>query len=99
MYFEFENVRAIRTADWKYIERIHEGPNELYDLRKDAGERLNLYGQKGHEAIIAELRAKLTAFFARYAEAKYDLWKGGTSKSGLITGKLFGRDIQEGKPQ
>ncbi|MFN7935832.1 MAG: sulfatase-like hydrolase/transferase [Bryobacteraceae bacterium] len=99
VYFEFENVRAIRTAEWKYIERIHEGPNELYDLRKDAGERLNLYGQQSHEAITAELRAKLSAFFARYADAKYDLWKGGTSKSGLITGKLFGREIQEGKPQ
>ncbi|MBS1823780.1 MAG: sulfatase-like hydrolase/transferase [Acidobacteria bacterium] len=99
VFFEFENVRAIRTAEWKFIERIREGPNELYDLRKDAGERLNLYGQKAHEAIATELRTRLTAFFARYADPKYDLWKGGTSKSGLITGKLFGREIQEGKPQ
>lgn len=99
VYFEFENVRAVRTAEWKYIERIHEGPNELYDLRKDAGERLNLYGQKGYEKITAELRAKLGSFFARYADPKFDLWKGGTSKSGLITGKLFGREIQEGRVQ
>lgn len=99
VYFEFENVRAIRTAEWKYIERIHEGPNELYHLANDPGERLNLVGHPQHAQTTAQLRAKLTAFFARYADPKYDLWKGGTSKSGLITGKLFGRDIQEGKPQ
>lgn len=99
VYFEFENVRAVRTAEWKYIERIHESPNELYDLRKDPGERLNLYGQRGFEAITSQLRAKLTSFFERYADPKFDLWKGGTSKSGLITGKLFGREIQEGRAQ
>ncbi|MBL8179635.1 MAG: sulfatase-like hydrolase/transferase [Bryobacterales bacterium] len=99
VYFEFENVRAIRTAEWKYIERIHEGPNELYHLANDPGERLNLIHHPQHAPTAAQLRAKLTAFFARFADPKYDLWKGGSSKSGLITGKLFGRDIQEGKTQ
>ena len=36
--------------------------------------------------------------FGRYADPKWDLWKGGTSKSGLITGKLFGlEDLKEGR--
>ena len=90
VYFEFENVRAIRTAEWKYIERIHQAPNELYDLRKDAGERLNLSGRADASAIEASLRARLHAFFDRYADPKWDLWKGGRSKSGLITAGLFG---------
>ncbi|MBI3682185.1 MAG: sulfatase-like hydrolase/transferase, partial [Acidobacteria bacterium] len=86
VYFEFENVRAIRTGQWKCIERIHEGPNELYDLRQDPGERLNLFGQPAVEKVNADLRQRLHAFFARHADPKWDLWKGGKSKSGLITG-------------
>jgi arylsulfatase A-like enzyme len=95
VFFEFENLRAIRTTEWKYIERIHEEPNELYQLGKDPGERLNLYGQRGVESVTAGLRKRLQAFFARYADPKWDLWKGGRSKSGLINGKLFGLTIEE----
>ena len=97
VYFEFENVRAIRTPEWKFIERIHESPNELYHLKSDAGERVNLIGDARHARMRAELKKKLDGFFARYADPKWDLWKGGKSKSGLITGKLFGLDIVEGR--
>lgn len=90
VYFEFENVRAIRTREWKYIERIHEGPNELYHVKTDAGERLNLYGYPDRSLIQADVRGRLRDFFDRYADPKWDLWKGGQSKSELITGKLFG---------
>jgi arylsulfatase A-like enzyme len=89
VFFEFENVRAIRTEQWKYIERIRQPPNELYDLRTDPGERLNRYGEAGLESIQAELRHRLYAFFDRYAEPKWDLWKGGKSKTGLLTAHLF----------
>lgn len=100
VYFEFENVRAIRTADWKYIERIHESPNELYDLRKDPGERLNLHGEKRLKTTEGQLKARLYEFFDRYADPKWDLWKGGKSKSGLITGRLFGISTgDEGRPK
>ena len=95
VYYEFENVRSIRTAEWKYIERIHEQPNELYQLTSDPGERLNLIGRAGLESVRTGLRDRLYAFFARYAEPRWDLWKGGRSKSGLITSKLFGLTIRE----
>jgi len=97
VYFEFENVRAVRTPEWKYIERIHESPNELYHLKTDAGERMNRIDDARHAGVRAELKEKLDAFFARYADPKWDLWKGGRSKSGLITGKLFGLEIVEGR--
>jgi arylsulfatase A-like enzyme len=42
VFYEFENVRAIRTGRWKYIERFRQGPNELYDLAADPGELENL---------------------------------------------------------
>ena len=90
VFYEFENVRAIRTLDWKYIERIHEAPNELYDLRNDPGERHNLVADPKHTAVRDELRQRLRTHFKRYADPKWDLWNGGKSKTGLLTGKLFG---------
>ena len=33
MFFDFENVRAVRTDRWKLITRFPDGPNELYDLK------------------------------------------------------------------
>lgn len=88
-YFEFENVRAIRTPRWKYIERIHEEPNELYDLAADPGETKNLYSADEHQAVREELATRLHAFFERYADPQYDLWRGGKSKSGLMRAELF----------
>jgi arylsulfatase A-like enzyme len=82
-YYEFENVRAIRTAEWKYVERFPEGPNELYDLTSDPGERTNLVGQRGHAAMKQRLAGRLTEFFDAHADSKYDLKRGGRSKTPL----------------
>jgi arylsulfatase A-like enzyme len=81
IFFEFENTRAIRTSDWKYIERFPDGPNELYDLIRDAEERHNVVDQSAHAAKQAELRGRLEEFFNRYADPKYDLSRGGKSKA------------------
>jgi arylsulfatase A-like enzyme len=90
LYFEFENVRAIRTTEWKYIERIYQQPNELYDLTRDPGEKNNLYGYPEHRRVQSDLRRRLHRFFDRYAEPQWDLWKGGRSKADLITARFFG---------
>lgn len=90
VFFEFENVRSIRTAEWKYIERIHQRPDELYDLRKDPGERMNLAARPEFSAVREGLQKRLHTFFDRYADRKWDLWKGGKSKADLITEKFFG---------
>ena len=89
VFYEFENVRAVRTEGWKYIERIHQEPNELYDLKNDAGERNNLYGLTQCAEVQQQLKMRLDRFFQRYADPKWDLWHGGKSKSRLITEKLF----------
>jgi arylsulfatase A-like enzyme len=89
-YFEFENVRAVRTPQWKYIERIHQTPNELYDLTQDPQEHENLYGLAEHESTVLSLRQRLHAFFDRHSDPKWDLWHGGRSKTDIFTEKLFG---------
>ncbi|MBX3176207.1 MAG: sulfatase-like hydrolase/transferase [Candidatus Hydrogenedentes bacterium] len=87
VYYEFENVRAIRTDTWKYIERLGDPAVELYHLESDPGERLNLQGDAAHEEIQAELQQRLHAFFAAHSEPEWDLWNGGDAKGGLLLGK------------
>ena len=80
VYYEFDNTRAIRTREWKLVRRHPEGPDELYDLAKDPDERVNL-ARDGSSAERREgLNQRLQDFFARHADPKYDLWKGGVSK-------------------
>lgn len=90
VFFEFENVRSIRTAEWKYIERYKQEPNELYHLKSDAGERLNQAGRAEHRQLQEGLRKRLYAFFDRYADPKWDLWKGGKSKVNALSADVLG---------
>jgi N-acetylglucosamine-6-sulfatase len=76
-YYDYEkqfpytpNVRGVRTADWKYVRYPHGdgGPDrhtaELYDLRKDPGERTNLIADESSAAVREELRAELARLMA-----------------------------------
>jgi arylsulfatase len=53
--------RMVRTQNWKFI---HEpgGTSELYDLRSDPSELVNLWNHPEHQAIEAQLLAKLIAW-------------------------------------
>lgn len=81
VFYEMETTRAIRDDAWKYVARHPGGPFELYDMLKDPRERNNLFGQPGMEAKRDELASRLDDFFTRYADPKYDIWKGGRSKA------------------
>ena len=60
------NVRAVRTADWKYIHypngegRPDTETAELYDLTNDPKEQRNLVAEPEAQSNLAELRAELT---------------------------------------
>lgn len=51
---------AIRDGEWKLIEFYEDGRVELYHLKSDAGERINLANK--HAARAAGMRAKLDAW-------------------------------------
>ena len=56
-------------------------------------------GSKPEYADIAQqLDAKVTKFFARYADPQYDLWNGGTAKlvsyRTMLWQKLYGKNWQ-----
>jgi arylsulfatase A-like enzyme len=81
IYYEMETCRAIRTDGWKLVLRHPDGPHELYDMQADPQERINLYGQPTLTQRQGELHARLTAFFDKYADPQYDIWRGGRSKA------------------
>jgi arylsulfatase A-like enzyme len=80
IYHEFENTRMIRTPKWKLTVRHPSGPNEFYDVENDTDEHRNLIDAPQHAEVRRELREKLDQFFARFADPKYDRWKGGATK-------------------
>ena len=90
VFYEMENVRAIRTENAKYVHRFPEGPFELYDLAADPHEKVNLYGQPSQAELQQALTTELTEFFDQYADPQYDLYRGGTSKARLLSNPDIG---------
>ena len=78
-------ARSARTAGstWRGTPT---GPSSCTTCRADPQERFNLFGQPTVADKQRELAAHLDAFFARYADPQYDLWKGGRSKAGRLGG-------------
>lgn len=100
MYYEMESCRSIRTEDWKYVERRSpDGPGEFYDMKNDPMERFNLFGQTEHAAKQAELSEQLMHYFDYYADPKYDIWNGGSSKARRHHAPKDHPDYREPKPK
>ncbi|MCY3870645.1 MAG: sulfatase-like hydrolase/transferase [Gemmatimonadetes bacterium] len=83
IFHEFENTRLVRNDRWKYTWRHPDGPDELYDMQADPGERNNL-ANRSHATVINECRNRIQNFLNQYADPQYDLWRGGRSKAGRI---------------
>jgi arylsulfatase A-like enzyme len=81
VFDEYGPTRMIRSREWKYIHRYPYGPHELYDLKNDPGEEHNLMGDASKMSIIQQYKARLDAWFARYADPRID----GTREA--VTGK------------
>jgi arylsulfatase A-like enzyme len=86
IFHEYENTRMIRTKNWKLTLRSPKGPAELYDMQRDPDEQQNLIADAAHVAEKEKLTKRLNDFFAKYADPKYDLWRGGISKARRVTG-------------
>ena len=79
-------TRAIRTPEWAFAKRFKGSgsyplEDELYDLKKDPDERTNLAQLSDHMEVVEELGTRLDSYFGRYADPRFDLWRGGSAKS------------------
>jgi choline-sulfatase len=72
VFDEYGPVRMIRTYEWKYVHRYPYGPNELYDLKNDPGERINLVEDKARQSIVNTMKEQLDAWFNRYVVPEVD---------------------------
>tara|TARA_R110002049_G_scaffold4601_6_gene32865 strand:- start:48116 stop:49582 length:1467 start_codon:yes stop_codon:yes gene_type:complete len=94
VFYEFENVRSVRTTKWKYVERLgQEPPRELYNLVTDPEELINIADVPDHADTQKQLRKRLHDWFEKYTDPKWDLWTGGGSKSHVGTEKEIAAGI------
>ncbi len=84
VFFEQEETRVIRTEKYAYWKRLRAtGEPALYDMQADPEQNRNVVDEPSYREVVAELDVRLTAFFAEYADAKYDLWRGGGAKGSV----------------
>ena len=69
---EYGPNRMLRTTDWKYVHRYPDGPNELYCLMQDPGEKENLVDEPDCKAVRDSMRARLDKWFEKYVCAERD---------------------------
>ena len=90
------NVRGIRTDRWKYMRYPHGDGKpdrhmaELYDLKNDPGERVNLINKPEHKELIARLKKQLDQLIA---ETGGKSWETMPLDEGIKT-KLPDKDIR-----
>jgi arylsulfatase A-like enzyme len=80
LYFEYEYVRGVRTANLKYIERTKEWPSELFDLEADPGETKNFMNDPAYAKQRDSLRADLAQFFAKNGAPPIEQWRSTTTQ-------------------
>jgi hypothetical protein len=65
------------------------GEPELYDLIADPDQWSNVAAEQANGAVVAMLHERLTRFFARHSDERYDLWNGGTGQAMVSRYLLF----------
>ena len=83
---EYGPNRMIRGTRYKFIKRYPYGPNELYDLQEDPGERRNLLlaGNEKDEEIGRSMNYELEQWFIKYVNPEIDGAKEPVFGSGQI---------------
>lgn len=63
---EYGNLRMIRTHRYKLVRRYPDGPNQLFDMKIDPRETINLFDAIPYRNLIGTLSEQLDRFFAKY---------------------------------
>lgn len=68
---EYGDVRMIRGARYKYVE-YGDGLQRLFDLERDPREMVDVRSDPAAGAVVADLQARLKAYYAQYAVPEHD---------------------------
>ena len=89
VFFEQEETRGIRTADFSFWTRLPgSGDEVLFDHRYDPEQQVNCVSIPEYAGIVSELREALSEFFTQNSDQRYDLWRGGQAK-GSVSSATF----------
>lgn len=83
---EYGHLRMIRTATHKLVRRYPDGPCELFDLRSDPRETINLFDDPAHQILVQDMTTQIEAYFSRYEDPE---------KSGLRVQELPRHNLTE----
>lgn len=84
VYMESEETRGMRTDRYAYWKRLPgTGEPVLYDMDKDPDQQVNVVGDPSYAAVLVDLDQRLDSFFSQHANARYNLWAGGTAKGSV----------------
>jgi arylsulfatase A-like enzyme len=68
LFAQLRNTEMARDPRFKLVLRNNgDGPNELYDMRADSREKVNLYESPQHVTVRQRLTAELEAWRKKYA--------------------------------
>ena len=72
VFDEYGPVRMIRSQEYKLVWRYPSGPHELYNVKEDPAEHINLFGKPGQADRIRAMRQELDDWFASYVDPELD---------------------------
>ncbi len=85
IFSEIHETRIMRTREWLYVKHFdNRFESQLFDLRRDPGEKKNVITDPGNQTVLAEMDSALTKFFNEHSKPEYDVWRGGTMKAATI---------------
>jgi len=80
LYFEYCNVRGVRTDTAKYVERTREFPSEMFDLERDPGETGSVLNDPKYRKQAAALKKDLDRFFEQAGAPPIEQWRSTTKQ-------------------
>ena len=75
LFFEYAEVRSIRTKTTKLVLRAKPWWSEMYDLEADPGEKKNVFDDPKYAKLRASLTSELETYFQQRGAPPIDEWE------------------------
>lgn len=78
LFFEYADMRSVRTKTAKLVMRAKPWPSEMYDLEADPGESRNVIDDAKYAAVRASLTRELEGYFRKHGAPPLEEWRKST---------------------